>query len=318
VTFSTNHEVSAPASLARRRARRAVSRACWVSLFWLVCLLGLAAPRVAAQAPERGVEARALFDQGVQLARQEAWSDAAVLFERSLELVARPATALNLMLVYESLQRPLDVVRMVRRLLEITDPVRHESERQQALRLEAQAFPKLAQVTLTLTPREAEVRVDGAPAVFAARGQVLLDVGAHTLEFTALGHAPHSRTLQGQAGERSELRIVLTPVVDDASGRPLVPEVASPSDAESHAVPSTRLSAPAPESTLVRPSGRARRAALALSIIGASAFVGAIGIEGLAYQRANELASESSPVHVRPSKCHESSCIRHRLGGQLR
>jgi hypothetical protein len=184
------------------------------ALVFLGSLLLLAASPVRCHADATTIEARALFEQGIAKTSDNQWQDAAVLFERSLELAERPATVLNLIVVYEKLDQPLRVVLMVQRLLQIADPVRHESERKQALSLEAKAYPKLARLKLMLVPSSASLRVDGEPAVYVGPQRLVLSPGEHVLTAEAFGFMPHEFRVSMQAAESAERRLTLTMAPD--------------------------------------------------------------------------------------------------------
>src|SRR5262245_12309570 len=75
-----------------------------------VCLavfaLGLWASPLAAQSPDE--QARALFEQGLAASDAQRWLEAASLFQRSRELVERPSTLFNLVVVLHRLGRYRD------------------------------------------------------------------------------------------------------------------------------------------------------------------------------------------------------------------
>lgn len=229
------------------------------------------APRAAT---DRSVEARALFEQGIAKSSREEWKDAALLFERSRELVERPATVLNLIVVYDKLGQPVQVVHMVQRLLQIADPVRHESERRQALSLEARAYALLARVALELTPVNAGLTVDGEPPQLANARLLLLMPGEHALQIHAQGYGPVREQLTVAAGESLTLRRELTPL-------PPVAVVA--------AEPPAQAPQPPPAGPVV-PSLRGPRT---LATLGFVALAGALVTELVAYGQASALSQQA-------------------------
>lgn len=232
----------------------------------------------------RAGEARALFERGVQQTELQNWQAAGKLFERSRVLNERPATVFNLVLVYDKLGEPLRVVPMVQRLLQISDPVKHESERKEALAVEARAYAQLSRVSLLLEPASANVFVEDPGFVLANPRLLLLAPGAHVLTLSARGHESARRELQSERGEALTLRVSLQPA----------PELPAPG-------PSTRLVAPdeqtasrTPPRTSTSPtitSPTRRRVGRALALLGVAAWVAAASSEAVALSKAHELSS---------------------------
>lgn len=245
------------------------------SLVFLACLVFHVAAPSRSRADAVTVQARALFEQGVAKTSQNQWQDAAVLFESSRELAERPATVLNLIVVYDKLDEPLRVVHMVQRLLQIADPVRHESERKQALSLEAKAYPKLARLLLALVPSSASLRIDGEPAVYVGPQRLVLSPGEHVLKAEADGFMPYEWRVSAHAGESIERRLTLT-MVPDLHAQ-LAPEPLSTREP-----PPVSASAAVEAPSLVLPRTTAA--------LGFAALVGAMSVELAALARARELS----------------------------
>jgi hypothetical protein len=140
-----------------------------------------------------------LFEQGLRHSQSGELAIAAQLFERSLESVERPATVFNLVLVYERLNRPYDLVRSVQRFMLISDPLKYQVEREHASALAAVAYTQLAELRLELEPVHAEVLIDGAPPLRSPSGHPLLSPGEHALSVAAAGYTPQHLRLTSEA-----------------------------------------------------------------------------------------------------------------------
>ncbi|MDB4977298.1 MAG: hypothetical protein JWN48_5639 [Myxococcaceae bacterium] len=67
----------------------------------------------------------------------------------------------------------------------------------------------VARLSVAVEPGVATVVVDGVPVQLGAQGNLVLEVGDHTLEFRAEGYRPESRRLKVKGGEEEQMRIVL-------------------------------------------------------------------------------------------------------------
>lgn len=70
----------------------------------------------------------------------------------------------------------------------------------------------LGEVHVETDPLSATVIVDGTHMELREGGSILLEVGEHTLEVRAPGHAPEKRLVQVKGGERTQLQVVLDPL----------------------------------------------------------------------------------------------------------
>ncbi len=149
----------------------------------LLLIAGAASCPAPASAQSRAelAEARDLFTQGLEAAREARWVDARDLFERSLAITERTSTLLNLAAALAETGALLDSARRYERFLELA------TGRDRRLRPEAEAAlervrsrtPRLALDASALAPAD-RVELDGDPVGEAARAAPIpLDPGAH-------------------------------------------------------------------------------------------------------------------------------------------
>jgi hypothetical protein len=155
-------------------------------------------------------QARALFDQGMELTRQERWAEALERFRRSRDLVERPSTVYNMATVFARLGRVREALVAVRDLRRIADASRDASLLDDASDLEQRLGESVAQLTLIVTPLDAQVRVDGELVPGSGpRRLVLLDPGDHVVRVSAARHSATEIRLSALAGTRGERSIDL-------------------------------------------------------------------------------------------------------------
>jgi tetratricopeptide (TPR) repeat protein len=171
--------------------------------------LGTASPS-AAQATEDTSAARELFESGLEAARHERWDEAREDFERSLAIVERPSTLLNLAGAQSQTGRLTASAASYRRYLEIAgDGASHREQAETALRaLEG----RLARVTVEITGGEAsdELRIDDrviAPSALDAG--IELDPGYHRAVVIRDGEPAAAQRFEVREGERRTLEIAL-------------------------------------------------------------------------------------------------------------
>jgi hypothetical protein len=172
---------------------------------------GVAAAQPSDPSPQQLAEARELFDRGIRLTRQERWAEALELFRRSRAVAERPSTVFNMATVLARLGRAREALQAVRDFQRIADPERDAEMREQAREMERTLRESFAQLELTVTPGDAEVRVDGEwVSGNGSRRQLLLDPGDHVVRVSATGHTPVEFRLSVLAGSRGERTVDLT------------------------------------------------------------------------------------------------------------
>jgi len=190
----------------------------------------------AARAQEPAPDARALFEQGVALADAHAWQEAAARFRASLALEPRASTYFNLAVTLYRLELHAELVTVATRYLELRDPTRSDADRTEITRLRSEAISRVARVRIEVSPAEAEVHVDGAaltPSMLA--DDLVLDPGNHSVLARARGYVAHRSMLDARAGERTSLRLALTPQTTSP-----VPAAAAPRNTAAFTQPDAR------------------------------------------------------------------------------
>jgi hypothetical protein len=177
---------------------RALKSAIAVAFGWSL-LLGSAA----AAEPAPGGDAKQHFQRGITLVDVGRFEEAAVEFELAYAIGPRPTVLYNIGMAYAAARRGALAVEAFKRYLRSSagevDPRRSKEVRAQVERLEAQ----LAAIELDVTPRSAEVRIDGR--VVESVGPVALDPGHHVLEASAQGHATLRRDLTVASGTAAKI-----------------------------------------------------------------------------------------------------------------
>lgn len=102
-----------------------------------VCFVVLSASFTHAQTPSD--EARSYFERGVEASRNNRWREARILFQRSLDLVAKPSTLLNLAITELRLGNGEEALERLNAFRELATPVEHADMLDRAKVLVAQA-----------------------------------------------------------------------------------------------------------------------------------------------------------------------------------
>jgi hypothetical protein len=199
-----------------------------------------------AQSPERAPErdeARRDFESGMDLVRQERWSEALVEFDRSLELFPTQAALYNRALCLRYLRRYGDAIAAFERYLE-----RYGAEVDAQTRAGAQGEldelrALVGRIYIRLEgPASAEVLVDGT-RVGQAPGTILVGPGSHAVEIRAEGWSPMSTSVSVSSGGEASVAAVLSQA-SSPDAAPTASELAPASDLGAATAPQ----APAPAS----------------------------------------------------------------------
>lgn len=140
------------------------------------------------------------FEQGVALAAEKRWEEAASHLEDSLREEERPAARFNLIIAYDKLSRPLEVIRHALSFLALPDDGARSVARAQAAKLMERASTQLAILTTSALPSDAVIRIDGS-APMRDGSRVYVTPGFHRLEARGAGLL-ESIELQLSAGQR--------------------------------------------------------------------------------------------------------------------
>ncbi|MFW5876916.1 MAG: hypothetical protein ACOCXM_09280 [Myxococcota bacterium] len=232
-----------------------------------------------------GADAKAAFRTGVEAARVEDWAAAARHFERSFEQTPRVAAAFNLIIAYAHLGEDAKLVRTADAMLEIADPERHRTQREQARALRERAIGRLTKLRLRVQPKDAEVTVDGEAR--SDRGEERawwLEPGEHAVDLSAPDMRSQTVSFVGEAGEEVVLALQLQPA-EEGGGEGAKPQEV-PSETREAAGGTGRTGGPA------ETESRWRRG-VTMSLLG----LGSVGVgagvlaQAMAFVRAKRLES---------------------------
>ena len=232
-------------------------------------------------------EYRDAIERALQEFNAGRYPEAGALFARAHALFPNARTSFGLGVVaFEDRDYANTIMHLDSALADTRKPL-ERGQRQKAEQVSKQAWDFVARYRVTLSPPTAALHVDGKPAQ-TARGEVLLNPGAHELVVEAPGHQRAARRVSVKSGEHAEINFALE------ADRPA--EVATPSEAAAPDVFGTARppeSAPAPT--------RPRWVAYTLLGVGGAALVGAL-VTGLVSNGAySELEDKCGDDHLCPS-----------------
>ncbi len=162
-----------------------------------------ARPAMFAQSGDAQSRARARFEEGIRLANELQWAQAAAAFEESYQLFQRPNTLFNLGLAHRALGRYTRSIEELERFLQEGTPT-PEQRTEVATALE-QMRGQLARLTVVPSVERARITIDGNPA---NNGDVVtLDPGNHVIEVVAQGYVRNAQTLALRQGETRRLDV---------------------------------------------------------------------------------------------------------------
>lgn len=168
------------------------------------------APQVRAQ--DESEEARELFVQGVEASGDERWGEAVDFFRRSRAILERPSAVFNTAVALHRMGRVREALADVVAYLDMTT-ARAEGERAryaQAQLLRTELRELIAVLTLTVTPPDAQVEVDGrARDGSGTEREIDLDPGSHAIRVSAEGHAPQQLELSLSPGQQESREVTL-------------------------------------------------------------------------------------------------------------
>jgi hypothetical protein len=192
------------------RRRPSSTRALRIAASLALCAGFALSPKLgeAQQSPDRSAEARALFERGVQLIDEGRFGEAITTLEASERLRPSPAVSYNLGLALRGVGRPQAAIAAFERYLAQPSRSATPTELTQVRAIVAELRASLAQLALRIEPATAVARIDGAPPQ-TVTGLLTLDPGAHTIELSAPGFVPTTRTIELAAGARETLSVSL-------------------------------------------------------------------------------------------------------------
>jgi tetratricopeptide (TPR) repeat protein len=187
-----------------------------VALIALCAVLTLRAAPAAAQpsstasAEQRKTQAKAKYEQGVELYRNERYADAVQLFLEADALSPSAALSFNIARAYEKLADDAATLRWYRNYLRLNPEAQNAAEVRQSIQTLSLALSKkgIQQVSVLSTPSFATVAIDGQ-ALGVTPLTVELKPGVHHLLVTLRGFADEQRDFTLAAPTPMDLPIEL-------------------------------------------------------------------------------------------------------------
>jgi len=157
------------------------------------------------KAPPEVRRAKALFEQGVALSDEGKWTDSLAAFQQSDALVASPTVRYNIAMTLRALGRYVEARSELQRILG-SRPLK-PALKKDAEALLAEVRAKIVTVSLTVSPADADIQMDGSPITPSPGGQLDVDPGKHVFVVSARNH---DTTTVTQALATSGEALVLT------------------------------------------------------------------------------------------------------------
>ncbi|MCC6521426.1 MAG: PEGA domain-containing protein [Polyangiaceae bacterium] len=174
----------------------------------LILLFVVALPAVAAG--QDLAEAERLFRQGVELANDERWGEAAEYFRRARAISERPSVVCNLAFALYHLGQATEATEALDRCVELgrADPgwgAEHAADLAMARRYRAELSPAVGHLRLTLEPASARVFIDGEVIEGTGTTRTIdVDPGRHRLMVSAEGFETYHETFSVLSGASAE------------------------------------------------------------------------------------------------------------------
>jgi tetratricopeptide (TPR) repeat protein len=150
--------------------------------------VALAQPKPSAPNTRR---AKALFEEGVALVDEGKWADALAAFQKSDAIVPSASARLNIGVTLRALGRYVEAKRVLDKILDDAKvdkrPLKPTTKRD-VEKLLKEVTPKILTVTLTVTPVDGDVQMDGAPITLPLDGKLSLDPGTHVFVVQGAGY----------------------------------------------------------------------------------------------------------------------------------
>jgi hypothetical protein len=199
--------------------------ACWLSI-----MVGLnqtwAAPagggRGAPPAmPRDSAEARqynALVDEAASEFDARRYEEARALYKRAHEISPNARTLRGIGMSSFELREYVEALRALEASLVNKRKPLTSTQRQEVQGMVDRSRSAVGRFIVTLSPKDAQLKVDGAAAVLEEDGSLLLSFGRHLLTAEAPGKAPANREVNVIGGERQEVAFALGPLGAKVSG----------------------------------------------------------------------------------------------------
>jgi len=219
----------------------------------LVLAAGSSALPARAQEASEPAEYRSTIREALAEYNARNFPEARALFEEAHRLLPNARTLRGLGMTAFELRSYRESVHFLQAALAAQAKPLEGSLRLETERLLRRAERFVAKLTLTLEPSDARVQVDGAPVEVEPGQPLLLEIGAHTIEFSAEGYAPETRTLNVQRRENESWSIVLQRLPEPP---PVVTTVPTPAETAESAL---AIEAPEDASAPIDSAPSARR-----------------------------------------------------------
>lgn len=178
-----------------------------LALLVAAAVVGTPLARASAQTPTDG-QYEEIIKKGLVEFDLGHWSEAKAFFLRAHALSPNARTLRGLGLVSYELRRYVDAITYLKQALSSSELPLTQSMRDKALVLVAEAQSFITYEQVICEPKEASLRVDGAPPILDDAGQLMLDPGRHDIVAQATGYTTLTRSLDA-AGGNAELRLKL-------------------------------------------------------------------------------------------------------------
>ena len=178
----------------------------WAALAVLLSLLLCASLAFAdTRTTPEARRAKALFEEGVALSDEGKWTDALAAFQKSDALAVSATVRYNIGTTLRALGRYVEAKRKLEQVLaggSLKPALKKDVDK-----LLAEVRGKIVTVTLSVSPVDAEVQMDGGPLARSPDGRLEIDPGKHVFVVSAAGY---DTTTVTQTLAASDRRLTLT------------------------------------------------------------------------------------------------------------
>ena len=214
----------------------------------LLLIAGATAGSVQAQRGGQGssdkesAEYRQLVQQALDEFQRGNWDEAAGLFAQAHKLSPSARTLRGMGLAAFEGRRYVDALQHLRAALDSTVNPLTAQQRAEVSETLSRAEHYVASLELTVTPAEAEVRVNGAVVPEQdGKHTIMVDPGVVEVRASAPGYEPELQQVRLVSGARQQLALSLSRVQSAAASNPLVAGETTPAPARHHAGPPFKL-----------------------------------------------------------------------------
>ena len=161
-------------------------------------------------------QARELFVRGVERMKVDDWSGALTQLEEAYQIAPYAVILYNMGIAYEQLDRPVDAVRTMNKVL--ASPGTLKSERvARAKESVAEQSKRIGKLTVAVSESGASIRIDGREIGKTPLSEpALVNAGTRYIEVFRSGFVPYRRELNIAGGSAEKMDVALT-----ASDKPL-------------------------------------------------------------------------------------------------